>query len=118
MSIAAIDAAPWTPVTPLHELPVDRGVAALVGGAPVAIFRLADGTLAAIDHVEPFTGVPVLARGLVGSAGDVMFVSSPLHKQRFDLQTGRCLDDDSVSVRVWPIRSIDGMVYVSSCTGV
>ena len=53
----------------LDELRVDRGVAALVDSVPVAVFRLADGSVAAIDHVEPFTGVPVLARGLVGSVG-------------------------------------------------
>ncbi len=41
-----------------------------------------------------------------------MFVSSPLHKQRFDLRTGRCLDDESVSVRVWTVAVIDGYVCV------
>ena len=59
------------------------------------------------------TGVPVLARGLVGSAGDVTFVASPLHKQRFDLHTGRCLDDPSVAVRVWPVAVVDGIVRVA-----
>ncbi len=109
---ASVDTA-WTVVARLEELPVDRGVAALVEGEAVAVFRLADGTLAAIDHVEPFTGVPVLARGLVGSAGDVTFVASPLHKQRFDLRTGRCLDDPSVAVRVWPVTVVDGIVRVA-----
>jgi nitrite reductase (NADH) small subunit len=79
----------------------------------VAIFRLGDGSLVAVDHVEPFTGVPVLARGLVGSLGAVTFVASPLHKQRFDLRTGRCLDDPSVSVRVWAIAEIHGDVCVA-----
>jgi len=109
---ASVDTA-WTVVARLEELPVDRGVAALVEGEAVAVFRLADGTLAAIDHVEPFTGVPVLARGLVGSVGDVTFVASPLHKQRFDLHTGRCLDDPAVAVRVWPVTVADGIVRVA-----
>ena len=109
---ASVDTA-WTVVAQLEELPVDRGVAALVEGEAVAVFRLADGTLAAIDHVEPFTGVPVLARGLVGSVGDVTFVASPLHKQRFDLHTGRCLDDPAVAVRVWPVTVADGIVRVA-----
>jgi nitrite reductase (NADH) small subunit len=102
-----------TVVARLEELRVDRGVAALVDGEPVAVFRLADGTIAAIDHIEPFTGVPVLARGLVGSVGDVTFVSSPLHKQRFDLRTGVCLDDPSVAVRTWPVTVVDGDVCVA-----
>lgn len=107
----------WVPVALLDRLPVDRGVAALVAGEPVAVFRLVDGTLAAIDHVEPFTGMPVLARGLVGSTGtgdgDTVFVASPLHKQRFCLRTGVCLDDPTVGVRSWPVQVRDGVVHVA-----
>jgi len=101
-------------ITPFDLLPVDRGVAAKVGGHDVAIFRLADGEVLAIDHVDPFTGVPVLARGLVGSCGDRVVVVSPLHKQRFDLRTGACIDDPSISVRVWPTAVIDGVVKVDT----
>lgn len=104
----------WTVVARLENLAVDRGVAALVDGVPVAIFRLADGTLAAIDHVEPFTGMPVMARGLVGSVGDVAFVASPLHKQRFDLCTGRCLDDPAAAVRTWPVTVRGDHLYVAT----
>jgi nitrite reductase (NADH) small subunit len=113
LPVAPVDSTAWTVVARLDEVRVDRGVAALVGGQAVAVFRLADGTMAAIDHVEPFTNVPVLARGLIGSVGDVTYVSSPLHKQRFDLATGRCLDDESFSVRVWTVELIDGYVCVA-----
>jgi len=111
----AVDAdTEWVPVAALERLPVDRGVAALVAGEPVAVFRLLDGTLAAIDHVEPFGGAPVLARGLVGSADDTVYVASPLHKQRFCLRTGACLDDPAVAVRSWPVCLRDGWVYVAT----
>jgi len=102
----------WVAVAPVEQLPVERGVAALVGDESVAVFRLHDGEILAIDHVEPFTGVPVLARGLVGSTGDTVYVASPLHKQRFDLRTGRCLDDPAVAVRTWPVDVVDGMVQL------
>lgn len=104
----------WVPVAPLDRLPIDRGVAALVGDRPVAVFRLASGELMAIDHVEPFTHKPVLARGLVGSTGDTVYVASPLHKQRFDLRTGQCLDDPTVAVRTWPVAVRDGLVGVAA----
>ena len=99
-------------ITRFDDLPVDRGVAAVVGGEYVAVFRLADGEVVAIDHVDPCSGVPVLARGLVGSFEDVPVVASPLHKQRFDLRTGRCLDDPDATVRVWPVEIVDGVVMV------
>ena len=117
MTVHELDNRTWTVVARFDALCTDRGVAALISSEPVAVFRLADGSLAAVDHVEPFTGVPVLARGLVGSAGDVTYVASPLHKQRFDLATGQCLDDPSVSVRVWPVEVIDGDVCVAAPSG-
>jgi nitrite reductase (NADH) small subunit len=96
----------------LTTLPVERGVAALVDGVPVAVFRLSDGEILAIDHVDPFSGVPVLARGIVASVGERIAVASPLHKQRFDLRTGECLDDPTVQVRTWPVRIVGEVVVV------
>lgn len=104
----------WVAVAPLERLPVDRGAAALVHGRPVAVFRLSSGAVYAIDHVEPFTHVPVLARGIVGSAGDVPTVASPLHKERFDLRDGTCLDDPDVAVDTFEVSVSDGTVLVSS----
>jgi nitrite reductase (NADH) small subunit len=107
----------WVDVCPLPRLTVDRGVAALIGSEPVALFRLAGDELYAIDHREPFTGAPVLARGLVGSAGEIPTVASPLHKERFDLRTGACLDAPGASVRTWPVRVRDGRVQIAAQPG-
>ena len=102
----------WTKVCALDLLAVDRGVAALVEGHQVAVFRLASGDIYAIDHQDPFSGANVLARGLVGTRGDVPTVASPVYKQVFDLTTGICLDDESVAVRSWPVRVVDGIVEI------
>ncbi len=104
----------WVNIAPSDTLPVDRGVAALVGNHPVAVFRLADGEIYAIDHVDPTTHVPVLARGLVGSVGDRPVVASPLHKARFCLQTGECLDRAGRAVATWPVSVVDGWVRVGA----
>lgn len=102
----------WSGVARFDALPVDRGVAALVGDDAVAVFRLADGEVRAIDHVDPFSGAPVLARGIVASVGRRVVITSPLHKQRFDLRTGQCLDDAAVTVRTWPVLVVDGNVII------
>ena len=99
-------------VARVDDLPIDRGVAVLVDGHPVALFRLSDDAIFAIDHIEPFTHVPVLARGLIGSIGDAPTVSSPLHKQRFDLRTGRCLDDAAYAVGTWVVDVTEGIVTI------
>ena len=53
-----------------------------------------------------------MARGLVGSRQGTPTVASPMHKQSFDLLTGRCLDDADVALQVWPTRVTDGWVEV------
>jgi nitrite reductase (NADH) small subunit len=102
----------FTKVCAIDLLAIDRGAAALVGGHQVAIFRLASGDVYAIDHRDPFSGANVLARGLVGTRGDVPTVASPVYKQVFDLTTGVCLDDETVTVHTWPVRVVDGMVEI------
>lgn len=104
----------WTAVCPMAGLIPGRGVAALVDGHPVAIFWLGDHDVIALDDVDPFTGVALLSRGLVGDVDGEPTVASPLYKQRFALRTGRCLDDEAVALRTWPVRIRDGLVEVSS----
>ena len=52
----------WTPVCPLDRLDLDRGVAALVDGVQVAVFRTAHG-LYAVDNLDPVGGAYVMSRG-------------------------------------------------------
>jgi nitrite reductase (NADH) small subunit len=100
-------------ICPYARLPVDRGVAALVDGEQVAVFRTADGELHAVSNSDPFSGAMVLSRGIVGSRGDRPTVASPVYKQVFDLETGQCLDDPAVRLAVHPVRVRDGLVEVA-----
>ncbi|GAB3858017.1 nitrite reductase small subunit NirD [Micromonospora andamanensis] len=109
--MTAATALSWVTVCPLDRLDQDRGVAALVAGVQVAIFRTADG-LYAIDNLDPVSGAYVLSRGIVGSRGEVPTVASPLHKQVYDLRTGDCLDLPGVSVARHQVRCHNGMVEV------
>jgi nitrite reductase (NADH) small subunit len=122
--VSGVAPASWTRVCRVDALVPERGVAALVGDEQVAVFRLADrGTdaasarILAVGHRDPFTGANVLARGIVGSRGDVPTVASPLHKQVFDLSTGACLDDPTVTLPTFPVRLEDGWVLVGARTG-
>ncbi|GIH14110.1 nitrite reductase small subunit NirD [Rugosimonospora africana] len=102
----------WTAACPYRCLEPERGVVALVGGVPVAVFRVHDGRVYALDNIDPFCGASVLARGIVGTRGDAPTVASPMHKHVFDLRTGRCLDDPEVVLRTYPVRLRDGLVEV------
>jgi nitrite reductase (NADH) small subunit len=102
----------WTPICPYERLEPERGVAALVDGTQVAVFRTHDGELLAISNFDPHGRANVLSRGIVGTRGDAPTVASPLHKQVYDLRTGRCLDLPGVEVATYPVRCRDGMVEV------
>jgi nitrite reductase (NADH) small subunit len=102
----------WTSICPYARLEPERGVAGLVGGEQVAVFRTHDGELYAVDNRDPFSHAYVLSRGIVGTRGDAPTVASPMHKQVYDLRTGRCLDKPEVALRTYPVRCRDGMVEV------
>lgn len=102
----------WVAVCAADLLTPDRGVAALVGSRAVAIFRLADGSLHAIDNIDPISGASVLSRGIVGDADGSPTVASPMYKERFDLRTGSCLDSPTVSVAVHEARITEGVIEV------
>ncbi|MGH9305678.1 MAG: molybdopterin-dependent oxidoreductase [Acidimicrobiales bacterium] len=112
----------WVRVCSLGELEPGRGIAALVGEEQVAVFlldRVEEPTgvrLRGVDNRDPVTGTNVLARGILGSTGDVDYVASPMHKHRFDLASGRCLDGTSPGVRVWPVRVWGATVEVLAVT--
>jgi nitrite reductase (NADH) small subunit len=110
--VAASPGDVWVPVCPFVSLPVERGVSALVHGTAVAVFRTYDDQVYALGNHDPFSRASVLSRGIVGTRGDIPFVASPMHKQAFDLRTGQCLDDATVSVASYPVRMVDGIVQV------
>ena len=88
-------------VCALDDIVPNAGVAALVDGKQVAIFRLDDDAVYVIGNRDPFSGANVLSRGIVGDLNGELVVASPVYKQHFSLLTGRCIEDASVSVPVY-----------------
>jgi nitrite reductase (NADH) small subunit len=97
----------WFTACDLSALTPGRGVAALLpDGRQVAVFRDRTDRLYAVDNRDPFTGAAVLSRGLTGTHQGRPFVASPLLKQRFDLTSGQCLDDEAVRVAAYDVRTV------------
>ncbi|MEU0533481.1 nitrite reductase small subunit NirD [Amycolatopsis tolypomycina] len=105
----------WTAVCPVGAVPEYAGVAALLdGGVQVAIFRLPGDRFYALSNWDPCSGAAVLSRGIVGDADGIPVVASPVYKERFALDSGKCLDADGVSVPVYEVRVREGVVEVES----
>lgn len=96
----------------VEEVPVEGGIAALLHGQAIALFRTWEGNIHATSNYDPWARASVMSRGIVGTRGDVPFVASPMHKQAFDLRTGRCLDDESVRLATYDVCVVDGRVWV------
>jgi nitrite reductase (NADH) large subunit len=104
--------APDRGVCSLDDILPDTGVAALIEGRQVAIFRLAGGSVHALGNFDPFSKANVLSRGLLGDVKGEPVVASPVYKQHFSLRTGQCIEDPAVEVPVYPARVEDGFVVL------
>jgi NAD(P)H-dependent nitrite reductase small subunit len=104
----------WQNVCSIDDLQADSGVCALVDGRQVAIFYMPkDKAVFAINNYDPFGHANVLSRGIIGDINGQPVVASPLYKQHFNLQTGVCLEDETVKLPTYAVRIENGSVQVS-----
>ncbi len=103
----------WTSIRAFDDLLPDTGVAALLEGRQIAVFRVGD-VVYAIDNYDPHSEANVLSRGIVGDLNGEPVVASPIYKHHFNLATGRCIEDHDQSVRAWPVRVTDGKVWIKT----
>ncbi len=106
----------WTDICALSDLPPNAGLAARLGDTQIALFHLPDTEqkVFAIANLDPKSGANVLARGILGDLGSELVVASPLYKHHYRLRDGQCLEDEAVSVPVWPVRIEAGRVLVAA----
>lgn len=101
----------WESVCPADLIPINAGAAALIDGVQVAIFRVG-ADIFAIDNYDPIGDANVLARGIVCDIKGELCVASPLYKQHFSLQSGQCLEDESVRVNTYGVRINGGQIEI------
>ncbi|AEG44946.1 nitrite reductase small subunit NirD [Isoptericola variabilis] len=119
------DATTWTEVCSLDALVPERGAAALLlapDGTPVqvALFRLLDDEVRAVQQLDPYSGANVMSRGIVGTRAGEPTVASPVYKQVFALRDGRCLEaggktpvrGHGAHLATYPVEVRDGVVHV------
>ncbi|MFD1214597.1 nitrite reductase small subunit NirD [Arthrobacter sp. GCM10027362] len=110
--LSAMDGIQWHRICRVDDLENCWGEAALVDGRQVALFRISETEVYAVDQRDPATGAYVMARGIVGNSGTRATIASPLHKQVYLLSTGECLGNPDLLLPVHPVRLEDGAVLV------
>jgi len=85
---------------PVDDIPPGEARAYAVDGHQIAVFRLRDGSLRALDAVCPHRGGP-LADGL----SDSHVVVCPLHNFTYDLETGSEIANGGVPVAAYSVHA-------------
>ncbi len=105
----------WETVCNLEDLQPNLGACALVNQQQVALFRIktAEGDkLFAVGNYCPYGKANVISRGLVGDLQGKIVVASPLYKQHYALESGICLEDDSLVLPTYAVRVAGNAVQV------
>ncbi|PKG77180.1 nitrite reductase (NAD(P)H) small subunit [Shewanella sp. Actino-trap-3] len=102
----------WINVCTEASMPKGTGIAAWVAGRAVAIFNLDKDGLFALDNVDPASGVSLLARGLICEIDGELCVASPLYKQHYRLDSGRCIENNDLVVKPFEIKTEQGNIFV------
>jgi nitrite reductase (NADH) small subunit len=93
----------------VEQIPIGEGRTFVVDGDQIAVFRLRDGSLRAIDAVCPHKGGP-LADGLA----DDRVVVCPLHGYTFDMCTGSEAGGADMTIRSYAVSVDDGAIRIQT----
>jgi nitrite reductase (NADH) small subunit len=90
------------------------GVAARFGRHAIALFYLPGESveLYGVSHIDPATGAPVMAHGLLGESKGAFYLAAPLHKQQYRLSDGQCLSDSTLKLQVFNVQLLDARVWL------
>ena len=97
----------WITVCSDTDLVTNSGVCALLNEQQIALFKIKIGNdeqVFAVSNWDPIGKANVLYRGLLGSVQEAKVIISPLYKQRYCLESGQCLDDETVKLIVYTVR--------------
>lgn len=105
----------WIDLCDTSDLVANSGVCALYQQTQIALFSLPEQgqiKVFALSNWDPIGKAAVMYRGLTGSVKGRPVVASPLHKQRYCLDTGECLDDDQAQLATYPVQITGNRVLV------
>ena len=99
-----------------EDLIPNSGICTLMGDEQIAIFYLPaeDPVVYGISNWDPIGHANVLSRGIVGDIGGELVVASPLYKQHFSLTSGKCLEQEEISVKTFQLV-LDGTAVLLQC---
>jgi nitrite reductase (NADH) small subunit len=103
----------WFKAGPVSAFPPNAGACVKYHDQQIAVFHFTmSNQWYACQNMCPHRMEMVIARGLIGDEKGVPKVACPMHKRTFSLLTGENLNGDCQSLAVYPVKILDGDVYI------
>lgn len=103
----------WFKAAPVTDFPENGGACIRYRDQQIAVFNFTRrNEWYACQNLCPHKKQMILSRGMIGSAGDEPKVACPFHKRTFSLRNGECLNAAEENISVYPVKVVDGYVYL------
>ncbi|HET8736635.1 MAG TPA: nitrite reductase small subunit NirD [Pricia sp.] len=103
----------WFKAAPASKFPKNGGACIRYGDQQIAVFNFTrEDRWYACQNLCPHKMEMVLSRGMIGEDNLEPKVACPLHKSTFSLKTGENLNGSLEAIATYPVKVVDGMVYV------
>jgi len=98
----------WIEVCHINDIPPSQARTVKAGEQMIAVFRLTDDRVKAVENRCPHKNGP-LAEGII-SGDDIL---CPLHNWRISLDSGEAAAPDEGCVKTYPVKLENGLVFLS-----
>ena len=96
-----------------QDLPANGGVCVKHNDLQIALFHFTRrDAWYATQNQCPHRNQMALSRGMIGSMDNEPKVACPFHKKTFSLITGQCLAGDECSIKTYPVRVVQGRIFI------
>lgn len=103
----------WKEAIYANDVPENGGVCVKIGGEQIAIFNFSKrNKWYATQNMCPHKQQMILSRGMIGDKNCEPKVACPYHKKSFSLETGENMNGESYSIKTYPVKVEEGIVYI------
>jgi nitrite reductase (NADH) large subunit len=95
----------WVDVGAVADFPENRGAAVKISNSELAVWNHgAVGKWYAAQNSCPHKQLQVLSRGLIGMQGDMPKVACPIHKNTYNLETGKGISNPGLNLATFEVK--------------
>lgn len=103
----------WYKAAEISKFPKNGGACVKYKDKQIAVFNFTrEGTWYACQNLCPHKMEMVLSRGMIGEEQGEPKIACPMHKNTFSLKTGAHLNGALGKIETFPVKVVDGFVYL------